>query len=173
MATVHHRRVVVGPTPTWYQERQGSHNRNYATCAARNTPYSLTVYSAAASPRAESLCLGDSAISFPARFAKPRVDYSVVSHPQTKINCCWPAELIATPPVKRSGIPTLSCWSQPAWDWERFLLREAPHKLYASHEQQVPTMKNCQPLPREQKQHPLFPLESRFYCFADSLYVRS
>jgi hypothetical protein len=33
----------------------------------------------------------------------------------------------------------------------------------------VPTMKNCQPLLREQKPDPLFPLESRFYCFADSL----
>jgi hypothetical protein len=33
----------------------------------------------------------------------------------------------------------------------------------------VPTMKNCQPLPREQKPDPLFPLETRFYWFADSL----
>ena len=27
-ATVHHRRVVTVPTPTWYLERQGSHNRS-------------------------------------------------------------------------------------------------------------------------------------------------
>ena len=48
MATVHHRRVVVGPTLRWYQERQGSHNRKDATCAARNMPHSLAEYSAAA-----------------------------------------------------------------------------------------------------------------------------
>jgi hypothetical protein len=43
MATVHHRRVVTAPTPTWYLERQGSHNRKDTTCAARNMPYSLAL----------------------------------------------------------------------------------------------------------------------------------
>ncbi len=54
-ATVHHRRVVIVPTPTWYLERRGSHNRNYATCAARNMPYSLAVYAAAALPQEKLL----------------------------------------------------------------------------------------------------------------------
>ena len=139
MATVHHRQVVVGPTPTWYQERRGSQNRNYATCAARNTPYSLAENLTATLPRAIPLRRGDSATLFLVRFAKPRVDYSEVSHSPTKIDCCWLAELIPTPPMKRIGIPTLSCWSQPAEDWECPLLREAPQKLHASHEQ-VPTM---------------------------------
>ena len=48
MATVHHRRVVTVPTPTWYLERQGSHIRKDATSAARNMPYLLAVYSAEA-----------------------------------------------------------------------------------------------------------------------------
>ena len=54
-ASVHHRRVVIVPMPTWYLDCRGSHNRNYATCAARNMPYSLAVYSAATWPRAKSL----------------------------------------------------------------------------------------------------------------------
>jgi hypothetical protein len=49
-----------------------------------------------------------------------------------------------------------------------FLSREAlQKKLHASHEW-VPTMKNYQLLPREQKPDLLFPPEMRFYWFADS-----
>ena len=156
MATVHHRRVVIVPTPTWYRERRGSHNRNCVACVAKNTQYSPAAYLAAPLSRAVSLRPRDPATSFPARFAKPRVDYSEVSHPQPKIDYCLPAELIATPSVKRSRIPARSCWSQPAEGWECFLLREA-------------TRKKCQSLLRKQKQDPLFPLESRFYYFSDSL----
>ena len=35
-ATVHHQRVVTGPTPPWYRERRGSHSRMFAMCEARN-----------------------------------------------------------------------------------------------------------------------------------------
>jgi hypothetical protein len=144
MAAVHHRRVVTVPTPTWYLERRGSHNRNYATCAARNMPYSLAVY------LAKSLRRGDSATSFPERFARLRADYSEVSYLQPRIGCCWLAEWNSTALWKKGEIPIRSCWSQPAEDWEGFLSREAPQKLHALHEW-VPTMKSCQPLPREQK----------------------
>ena len=161
MATVHHRRVVTVPTPTWYRERQGSHNRKSVTCGARNTQYSSALYSAATLPQAVSSRLGEMATSFPARFAQPRVGYSAASHPQPRIDYyCSPLGLTATPPVKKSGILGLSCcWSPPAELLEHFLLREAPQKLHASHEP-VPTMKNCQPLLKEQKQDPLFFISS-------------
>jgi len=164
MAIVHYRRVVTVPTPSWYRERQGSHNRKSVTCAARNTQYSPALYSAATSPQAVSSRLGESATTFPGRFAQPRVGYSEASHPQPRIDYyCLPVGLTVTPPVKKSGILGLSCWSKSAEQHlEHFLLREAPQKLHASHEP-VPTIKNCQPLLKEQKQDPLFPLESRFY----------
>ena len=45
-ATVHQRWVVIVPTPTWYRERRSSHNRNYVTCAAENTPvFTCSVFS--------------------------------------------------------------------------------------------------------------------------------
>ena len=125
MATVHHRRAVTVPTPTWYLERRGSHNRNYATCAARNMPYSLAVYSAAALPRAKSLRRGDSATSAPARFARRRADYSEVSHRPPRKGCCWLAEWNSTPLRRKSETLILSCWSPPAEDWEGFRSREA------------------------------------------------
>jgi hypothetical protein len=43
------------------------------------------------------------------------------------------------------------------------LSREAPQKLYASHNKWVPTMKYCQPFPGAQKPDPLVQLETRFY----------
>ena len=171
MATVHHRRVVTVPTPTWYLERRGFSQqklRNARSMPYSLMPYSLAVYSAAALPRAKSLRRGDSETSLLVRFAKPQVDYSEVNHLQPRIGCCWLAEWDSTPLGRKSGIPILSCWSQPAEKWEGSLSREALQKLHASHEW-VPTMKNCQPLPREQKPDPLFSLETRFYWFADSL----
>jgi hypothetical protein len=127
------------------------------------------VHSAATLPRAKIIAPGRLGNIVSCTFATLQVDYSAVSHPRPKTDCCWLAEWIVTPPGKMSGIPILSCWSQSAEDWECFLSQEALlKKLHASHEW-VPTMKNCQPLLREQKPDPLFLLETRFYWIADSL----
>ena len=135
-ATVHHRRVVTGPTPPWYRECRGSHSRMFITCEARNVLCSNAAWTVVMLLLAVALRPANptSTSYLRPRFAEPKVDYLVVSHPRLKTHCCWQEELTATPSEKRNGISALCCWSQPAESRELSLLREALRKLHASHE---------------------------------------
>ena len=79
-ATVHHRRMILRPTPPWYRERRCSHSRTFATCEARNE-YAVFICIVDSGNITSDNCIArrsrNPATSYRgSRFAEPPVDYS-------------------------------------------------------------------------------------------------
>ena len=82
-ATVHHRRVVTGPTPPWYRERRDSYSRMFATCEAGNMTSSSATRTAVTTllPAVVVLPVALATSHHGPRVAGPPADYSEEHHP--------------------------------------------------------------------------------------------